>query len=56
MNDETKFNAENGERRPIGLISIVAYTNGDIELRYAGIKKDDLNSVFEQIKGLVSKI
>jgi hypothetical protein len=43
------------EKKPIGLISIVAYSNGDIELKFAGIEKDKLPTIFEQIKNLVTK-
>lgn len=45
----------NGEKKPIGLISIVAYDSGDIELKFAGIEKENLPKIIEQILTLVRR-
>lgn len=46
MENDKTTNAVKNERKIIGLISIVAFDNGDIELKFAGIKKEDLHKIF----------
>lgn len=53
MEDNTT-NAVKNDRKPIGMVSIVAYDNGDIELKYAGIEKEQLPLLLGKLKDLAS--
>lgn len=42
------------ERKVIGMVTIVAYDNGDTELKYAGITKEELPLVLDKLHRLAS--
>lgn len=52
--DDNTTNAIKNERKPLGMVSIVAYENGDIELKYAGIEKEQLPLLLGKLKDLAS--
>lgn len=54
MEDKTT-NAVKDTRKVLGIISIVAFDNGDIELKFAGVQKENLHKIFGHFEKLAKE-